>query len=243
MPFQAEAVTRAHLILGGFPAGSAAGHDHDFIRLTLTSMLTTELALPVQCTHAMDFDGVEKYLEEEVGTSFLISKHTTNPHDSLIFRDVSERLVVFPAYCAGPFADDEQTAVIESFLERGGRWLSFHGSAGGKAARVLDDEGKTVAREMVKLPVHEAMGVFFLNHPPHRAFTCANVAPTHRLMKDVPPSFDLKDELYILEMLDPNHVPLITTTLDYEAANDPPGFGFAYAPERCNHYTHNPHPT
>ena len=38
----ADGVVRVHLIAGGFPVGSAAGHDHDWIRTQLTSMLTTD---------------------------------------------------------------------------------------------------------------------------------------------------------------------------------------------------------
>ena len=37
-----DGVVRVHLIAGGFPVGSAAGHDHDWIRTQLTSMLTTD---------------------------------------------------------------------------------------------------------------------------------------------------------------------------------------------------------
>jgi hypothetical protein len=33
--------TRAHLIAGGFPAGSYAGHDHDYARLRLLGLLAT----------------------------------------------------------------------------------------------------------------------------------------------------------------------------------------------------------
>ena len=56
-----DGVVRVHLIAGGFPVGSAAGHDHDWIRTQLTSMLTTD-AVGVQLSHAMDFSDVEKYL-------------------------------------------------------------------------------------------------------------------------------------------------------------------------------------
>ena len=40
--FSSFTVVRVHLIAGGFPVGSAAGHDHDWIRTQLTSMLTTD---------------------------------------------------------------------------------------------------------------------------------------------------------------------------------------------------------
>ncbi len=43
---------RAHLITGGFPPGSSAGHDHDYPRLRLLGLLAEE---DVQASVANDF--------------------------------------------------------------------------------------------------------------------------------------------------------------------------------------------
>jgi hypothetical protein len=38
----AKKPARAHLIAGGFPLGSAAGHDHDYARLRLLGLLAEQ---------------------------------------------------------------------------------------------------------------------------------------------------------------------------------------------------------
>ena len=53
------AETRAHLITGGFPPGSPAGHDHDYARLRLLGLLA-EREIPASV--ANDFSDVEKWL-------------------------------------------------------------------------------------------------------------------------------------------------------------------------------------
>ena len=50
---------RVHLIAGGFPPGSHAGHDHDYARLRLLGLLA-ESDIPASV--ANDFTDVEKWL-------------------------------------------------------------------------------------------------------------------------------------------------------------------------------------
>src|ERR1700726_2725734 len=90
----------AHLISGGFPPGSYAGHDHDYARLRLLGLLAeAEVAASV----ANDFADVEKWLP------------------------VSRLLIT---YVAGPYPDDAQCRAIEGWLEAGGHWLGLHGGGG-----------------------------------------------------------------------------------------------------------------
>src|SRR2546428_9374721 len=91
---------RAHLIAGGFPPGSAAGHDHDYARLRLLGLLA-EQGVPTSV--ANDFADVEKWLP------------------------VSRLLIT---YVAGPYPDAAQCRVIEHWLEAGGHWLGLHGTTG-----------------------------------------------------------------------------------------------------------------
>ena len=51
--------SRAHLIAGGFPPGSSAGHDHDYARLRLLGLLSDQ---DVPASVANDFADVEKWL-------------------------------------------------------------------------------------------------------------------------------------------------------------------------------------
>jgi hypothetical protein len=97
---------RAHLIAGGFPPGSYAGHDHDYARLRLLGLLAER---DVPASVANDFADVEKWLP------------------------VSRLLIT---YVAGPYPDAAQTRIVEGWLEAGGHWLALHGTSGGRAERV-----------------------------------------------------------------------------------------------------------
>jgi hypothetical protein len=97
---------RAHLITGGFPVGSAAGHDHDYARLRLLTLLA-ERDIPASV--ANDFADVEKYLP------------------------ISRLLIT---YVAGPYPNAAQSHAIQQWLEAGGHWLGLHGTSGGRAERV-----------------------------------------------------------------------------------------------------------
>src|SRR5437773_684506 len=97
---------RTHLIAGGFPPGSAAGHDHDYARLKLLGLLAERA---VAASVANDFADVEKWLP------------------------VSRLLIT---YVAGPYPDAGQCRAIESWLKEGGHWLALHGTSGGRAERV-----------------------------------------------------------------------------------------------------------
>jgi type 1 glutamine amidotransferase len=96
----------AHLIAGGFPPGSYAGHDHDYARLRLLGLLA-ERDIPASV--ANDFADVERWLP-------------------------LSRLLI--TYVAGPYPDAAQTRAMRQWLEAGGHWLALHGTSGGRAERV-----------------------------------------------------------------------------------------------------------
>jgi uncharacterized protein len=187
--------TRVHLITGGFPPGSPAGHDMDYARLRLLQLLQEDPN--ILTTVASDFTDVAKWLPKS-------------------------RLLV--TYVAGPYPNDEQNAFIRQWLEDGGRWLALHGTSGGRAVQVGDDRR---TRAMVKLSHHSTLGGFFLNHPPVRKFRVEVVDCEHPLTKGLSGSFDVMDELYLIEVIDPVTTRVLLTT---ELAKDPspPGFGFVY---------------
>jgi len=97
---------RAHLVAGGFPPGSAAGHDHDYARLRLLELLATQ---EIPASVANDFTDIEKWLP------------------------VTQLLIT---YVAGPYPDAAQCRVIKDWLKAGGHWLGLHGTSGGRAVRV-----------------------------------------------------------------------------------------------------------
>ena len=98
---------RVHLITGGFPPGSPAGHDMDYARLRLLGLLQENPR--VYATVGNDFEDVARWL----------------PHCQMLI-----------TYLAGPFPNDEQNRAIRQWLESGGHWLGLHGTSGGKAVRV-----------------------------------------------------------------------------------------------------------
>ena len=97
---------RAHLVTGGFPPGSVAGHDMDYARLHLLRMLQAQKDLTV--TTANDFQDIERWLP---GTALLIT------------------------YVAGPFPAGAGNEALSAWLDNGGRWLALHGTSGGKAIK------------------------------------------------------------------------------------------------------------
>jgi type 1 glutamine amidotransferase len=98
--------SRAHVIAGGFPPGSDAGHDHDHARLRLLSLLAEQ---DVPASVGNDFADVEKWLP------------------------VSRLLI---AYTAGPYPDGAQCSAMKAWVEAGGHWLGLHGTSGGRAQKV-----------------------------------------------------------------------------------------------------------
>jgi hypothetical protein len=189
------ALRRAHLVVGGFPAGKSAAHDMDYARLRLLGLLQ-ELE-GVRTTVAGDFADIAKWLP---GASLLVT------------------------YVAGPHPDAEQDAAIRTWLEAGGRWLGLHGTSGGRAAPV---GGKRHVRKMVRAPHHSTLGSFFLNHPPICRFRVDVVDRHHELVHGMPPTFEVADELYLIELQRPAESRLLLTT-ELDKDPSPPGFGFAY---------------
>jgi len=188
---------RVHLVAGGFPRGSWAGHDIDYVRLRLLELLQREPGARVSV--ANDYLDLDGWLPK------------------------SDLLVT---YVAGPFPDDAQCALLEGWLEAGGRWLALHGTSGGKAVPLPDGQpGRAVSRARH----HEVLGAAFLNHPPIRRFQVDVRDDGHPLTRGLPASFDLMDELYLLELLAPDESRVLLSTASLAAADPAPReFGFSY---------------
>ena len=186
---------RVHVIAGGFPVGSPAGHDMDYARLRILQLL--QESPQVTTSVSGDFTDIDKWLP---GCQLLIT------------------------YVAGPFPNQEQNIFLRQWLEDGGRWLGLHGTSGGKAAPVGDDRR---VRKMVKADHHKTLGGFFLNHPPLRKFRVDVANQQHSLTKGLPASFEVTDELYLIELQDPAVSEILLTTV-LEKDPSPQGFGFVY---------------
>ncbi len=142
------------------------------------------------------------------------------------FSDVAnwlDRSRLLITYVAGPFPNEDQHRAIRGWIAGGGRWLGLHGTSGGRAVRV----GKGRRRRMVKGSFHETLGGFFLNHPPMRKFQVDVTGRDDVLTRDLPASFEVIDELYMIELQDPDTSQVLLTT-ELAADPSPPGFGFVY---------------
>jgi len=188
---------RVHLVAGGFPRGSSAGHDIDYVRLRLLGLLQREPAAAVSV--ANDFLDLDSWLPK------------------------SDLLVT---YVAGPFPDDAQSRLISAWLEAGGRWLALHGTSGGKAVPLPDGSpGRTMSRALH----HQVLGAFFLNHPPIRKFRVDVRDSNHALTRGLPDSFEVMDELYLLQLEAPEESRVLLSTSDLDADDPAPRtFGFTY---------------
>ena len=107
---------RAHLITGGYPIGSTAGHDMDYARIELLRRL---YASGYRATVANDFTDIGARL---AGVDFLVT------------------------YVAGPYPDDEQSRIVDDWLAEGGKWFALHGTSGGRAKRVDGSRRRKMVR-------------------------------------------------------------------------------------------------
>jgi type 1 glutamine amidotransferase len=129
-------------------------------------------------------------------------------------------------YVAGPFPDDRQVELIEEWLDGGGRWLALHGTSGGRA---LPMPGGSPGRMMSRARHHEVLGAFFLNHPPIRKFRVDVCDREHPLTRGLPSSFQVMDELYLIELRAPAESRVLLSTSDLDAQDPAPRtFGFSY---------------
>ena len=183
--------SRVHVITGGFPPGSLAGHDMDYARLRLLELLREQGLL---ATVGNDFTDVQKWL----------------PLSKLMI-----------TYVAGPFLNDEQNEFVRQWLADGGRWLGLHGSSGGKAKRVEWSKN----RRMVKTSHHDTLGGFFISHPPMRKFRVDIADGSDALTKDLPESFEVTDEPYMVEIQHPSDTQILLTS---KLGPDKSGYGFDY---------------
>jgi type 1 glutamine amidotransferase len=89
---------------------------------------------------------------------------------------------------------DEQCGALQRFLEGGGRWFAVHAS-------------NSVAGNP-HLP--KILGSKFLGHPPYTHFSVKVSRPDDPLMADMPATFEIDDELYVIEHADDIEVLLET---------------------------------
>ena len=118
------------------------------------------------------------------------------------FTDVAKwlpksRLLV--TYVAGPYPNDEQNQFIRQWLKKvGAGWRCMALVAVGP----FKSEKTAHARHGEIEPPHH-VGRLLLNHPPVRKFRVDVTDREHMLTQGLSGSFEVVDELYLIEVLDP----------------------------------------
>jgi type 1 glutamine amidotransferase len=82
-------------------------------------------------------------------------------------------------------ADPAQAAALRRYLEKGGRWFAIHAS--------------NYFRDDQPLLLPDILGSRFATHPPYGHFTVAVAKPDDPLLKGIPATFEVDDELYVLD--------------------------------------------
>lgn len=92
---------------------------------------------------------------------------------------------VLVTYIAQHAPDEAETAAVQRFLERGGRWFAIHTS-------------NAVGEDC---PLPSLLGSRFVTHPPYGPFSVAVTKPEDPLLEGIEP-FDVEDELYVIDAAD-----------------------------------------
>lgn len=90
---------------------------------------------------------------------------------------------------------DAACEALRTWLERGGRWFAIHASNSVGDNKLLPG----------------ILGSRFLEHPPYMHYSVTVTAPQDPLLADIPGSFEVDDELYVIEPAEDIEVLLQTT--------------------------------
>jgi len=146
-------------------------------------VITTPLLANLVCgspSRNHDFDFARKALLEALYAAGNIRTDVWNNYDSGSAIEAGNLLV---SYTSQVPVSDENCAALRRFLENGGRWFAIHAS-------------NSVAGN-AHLP--GILGSRFLGHPPYMHFSVTVTRPEDPLLVQVPATFEVDDELYVIE--------------------------------------------
>lgn len=147
-----------------------------------------------------DFDHARLQLLGELGRW---EQARTRVFEDYACRDALERADLLVTYTCNVRPDAAQQRSLVDFVRRGGRWLALHGTHSAIDPR---GPGAPVFRTPRVLgDVADVLGGQFLGHPPIEPYTVHVTKPEHPLVAGIEP-FEVRDELYILELHPPIEV-------------------------------------
>ncbi len=127
-----------------------------------------------------DFDFARRALLDALYAAGDIRTDVFNDYDAGAAIEAGDLLVSYTSQV--PVAD-EQCQALTRYLERGGRWFAIHAS--------------NSVRDNPNLP--KILGSRFITHPPYLRFSVTVSLPNDPLMAGIDGTFDVDDELYIIE--------------------------------------------
>jgi uncharacterized protein len=127
-----------------------------------------------------DFDFARRALLDALYAAGDIRTDAWNNYDAGAAIEAGDLLVSYTSQV--PVAD-AQCASLRRFLERGGRWFAIHAS--------------NSVRDNPHLP--GILGSRFITHPPYMHYSVKVSRPDDPLMDGIDTSFDVDDELYVIE--------------------------------------------
>jgi uncharacterized protein len=131
-------------------------------------------------TRNHDFDFARRALLDALYAAGDIRTDVWNNYDNGSALAAGDLLV---SYTSQVSVSVESCAALRRYLEAGGRWFALHASNS-----VLQNPD---------LP--DILGSRFLAHPPYMRFTVTVTSPSDPLMDGVPASFEVEDELYVID--------------------------------------------
>jgi type 1 glutamine amidotransferase len=127
-----------------------------------------------------DFDFARRALLDALYAAGDIRTDVWNNYDAGAAIEAGDLLMSYTSQV--PVAD-AQCASVRRFLERGGRWFAIHAS--------------NSVRDNPHLP--GILGSRFITHPPYMHYSVKVSRPDDPLMDGIDTSFDVDDELYVIE--------------------------------------------
>jgi type 1 glutamine amidotransferase len=156
--------------------------------------VTTPLLATLVCgspTRNHDFDFARRALLDAL---YLASNIRTDVFNNYDDGEAIQRGDLLVSYTSQVPVSDESCMALRNFLERGGRWFAIHAS-------------NSVAGNP-HLP--GLLGSRFITHPPYTWFTVTVTRPDDPLLTDIPGSFQVEDEIYVIDYSDDVEVLLST---------------------------------
>ena len=127
-----------------------------------------------------DYDFARRALLDALYAAGDIRTDVYNNYDSGDALEAGDLLISYTSQV--PVAD-AQCLALRRYLERGGRWFAVHAS--------------NSVRDNPHLP--KILGSRFIAHPPYERYSVTVSRPSDPLMAGLDPTFEVEDELYVIE--------------------------------------------